>query len=231
MKYVFLILLAGVLLTAGCTGGDQNPATAPATVAATHPVPAPARTTSPAALPATTTGVPAEPAMETAAPSPSATAAGVPTDSSMQTYTNKEFGFAMQVPASWNASGAWITSATGGKKYKVTFTDANDENLQYVSISPGATGMNLNDYYNIYLKQFQSDPTVTVTSQDSLQLGGTPAKRIICTTKWSGGDLESTIVMAIRGDNAYFMEFTSKKDEFPAYSQQSDAIIRSFTFT
>ena len=212
MNHVLVIvLLAAVLMTAGCTGGNQNAAgtPAPATVSVTGPAtPVPATTTVPAV-----------------------TAAGIPDQGSSRTYTNNEFHFAIQYPEDWTASGGYVTTIGTDTKYKVVFDDPTLTSVQYITITPGTGGLPLQDWVNVFVKQLNTDPSVAVVGQYPMQLDGIPAKKLVVTTGSGQYELESTIIMAIKGDNAYFMEFESRKDTYPRYSVEADRIISTFTFT
>jgi hypothetical protein len=225
MKHVlFIVLLAALLITAGCTGGNQNPVVTPNPPAVT-PSPKTVSLTVPATpVPAVTT-VPAVPAV------PTATATSIPDQGSSKTYTNNEFHFAIQYPKTWTASGGYVTTIGTDTKYKVVFDDPTLTSVQYITITPGTGGLPLQDWVNVFLKQLKTDPSVGVVGQYPLELDGIPAKKLVVTTGSGQYELESTIIMAIKGDNAYFMEFESRKDTYPRYSVEADSIISTFKFT
>jgi hypothetical protein len=216
---LFIVLLVAVLITAGCTGGNQNPVVTPTpqivyvTVLVT-PIPT---TAVPTALP--TTGTVTE------------TVTVTPDQSSYQTYTNNEFKFSIQHPKNWTASGEYVTTAGGGKKYKVIFDDPTFTSMQYVTITPDSAGLYLEDWANIFLKQVKSDPAVGVVGQYPLEIDGNVAKKLVLTNGVGNDATESTIIMTVKGNNAYFMEFTSRKDQYPSYSQDVDGMIKTFRFT
>jgi hypothetical protein len=218
---LFIVLLVAVLITAGCTGGNQNPVGTPTpqivyvTVLVT-PIPT---TTVPTALTTTVTGTVSE------------TVTVIPDQSSYQTYTNNEFKFSIQHPQSWTASGEYVTTAGGGKKYKVIFDDPTFTSMQDITITPDSAGLYLEDWANIFLKQVKSDPAVGVVGQYPLEIDGNVAKKLVLTNGAGNNATESTIIMTVKGNNAYFMEFTSRKDQYPGYSQDVDGMIKTFRFT
>ncbi|OPX62524.1 MULTISPECIES: PsbP-related protein [unclassified Methanoregula] len=226
---LILILLIAVLLVAGCTGQNPSPATpAPTAVPATHTIPPTARTTIPPAPLVTETAqstfiVTSVPAATATAPS----AAGGPA----KTYTNKEFGFAFDMPAGWTTEGEWVTTAGGyEKKYKIYFDEPMKSALQYVTITGGASGLNLEDFYNIYMKQYQADPEVSIVSQESVQMDGTPAKKLVMIRGTGENALESIIIMTIKGNNAYFFEFTTRKGQFATYAPATEKVLDTIQF-
>jgi hypothetical protein len=227
---LLIILIVTVLLAAGCTGEKQNPVAAPTQ----NPVVTPAQ--NPTVIHTRNTVVPPTPqvvyATATVLVIPTAVPAqtGIPDQGSYQTYKDKEFNFAIQIPKSWTADGEYVTAA-GVKKYKVIFDDPTQTSSQYITITPGSTGLSPEDWVNVFLIQMKADPSVGIVGQYPLQLDGTPAKKLVLTTG-SGNDVfESTIIMAVKGDNSYFMEFESRKDDYPGYSQDADRMISTFTFT
>jgi hypothetical protein len=214
-----LVVLAAVLITAGCTGGNRNPAVTPAGQIVT-PAP-PAGTPTP---PVVSLSVPVT-------PGPADTAADLAVPGSYQTYTNSEFRFAIQIPACWTASGDWVTTAGGGRKYKILFDDPTFTSMQYITITPGSSGLNLEDWDKIFLNQLKADPSVAVVGESPEQLDGVTAKKLDVTTGSGSDELESTIIMVIKGDNAYFMEFESRKADYPRFSLDADRIIKTLKFT
>jgi hypothetical protein len=228
---LFLVLIAAVLMTAGCTGDDQSAVVTPAQSHASTPVHttvgAPVRTSMSTPAPQTTYTTVTVPAT----PVPPTAVTGTSGQGSSQTYTNSEFGFAIQYPKSWTATGAYVTAPGSVKKYKVMFDDPTQTSLQYITVTPDSAGLSLEDWATIFLTQVKNDPTGGVVSQDPLQVDGAPAKKLVL-TRGSGKDAtESTIIMTVKGSNAYFMEFTSQKDDYPAYSGDAGRMIASFRFT
>lgn len=227
--YCTLVLLIAVLLAAGCTGQNPLPATpAPTTVPATHTVPPTVRTTLPPAPPVTETAQATF--IITSIPATTATAAaskGGPA----KTYSNKEFGFALDIPADWTTEGEWVNTAGGyEKKYKIYFDEPTKSALQYVTITGGASALRLEDYSNINMKQFQADPEVRITSQESVVLDSTPAKKIVMTTGTGENALGSIVILTIKGDNAYFFEFTTRKGQFATYFTATDRVLQTLKF-
>lgn len=217
MKNLLLIvLIVAVLITAGCTGEKQN--------SVVTPTQNPVVTPTPQIVYATVT-------VFVVTPTPTTPLTGIADQSSYQTYNNNEFNFAIQIPKCWTATGEYVTTAGSGKKYKVTFMDPAFTSSQYITITSDAAGLALQDWVNIFLKQQETDSSVGVVGQYPLQLDGTPAKKLVLTTGSGKDALESTIIMAIKGNNAYFMEFTSRKDQYPGYSQDTDSMIETFKFT
>jgi hypothetical protein len=77
----------------------------------------------------------------------------------------------------------------------------------------------------------KTNPDVTVVGLYPLQLDGAPAKKLVLTNGVGEYAIESTIIMAVKGDNQYFMEFSSRKDDYASYSKDADRMINSFRFT
>ena len=235
---LFVLLLAAMLFIAGCTGGNQNPAGTPVQgnpqVTASQNLPsaptAPAVTATTALTPGSTTAPRTFSVTASATPFPTGTSAGIPVEGSFATYANKEFGYSIQIPACWTASGEYQTTPGGGKKYKVTFDDPSLRSMQYITITPESSGLSLDEWTNIFLNKQKSDSSVSILGQSPLQIDGTPAKKIILTTGTGEYAIESTIIMAVKGDNAYFMEFASRKNDYSAYAKESDAMIQTFRF-
>jgi hypothetical protein len=231
MKNLLLIVvLAAVLLAAGCTGGNQNPAAPsapPVTVTATPSPPAAAVT---GTVPPAAAGTATPAARVTTTAAVTAAETGIPDQDSV-TYTNKEFRFAIQIPRCWTASGDYVTTPGGGKKYKVVFDDPTLTSLQYVTITPGSQGLSLDDWDKIFTGQLKTDPSVTIVGEFPAQLDGVTAKKLDVITRLGNTDFESTIMMAVNGDNAYFLEFESRKDDYLRYSKDADRMIQTFRFT
>jgi hypothetical protein len=209
MKNLLLIVfIAALLITAGCTGEKQNPVVTPTQQIGYATV-----------------------TVLVVTPTPATPLTGKADQGSYQTYKNNEFNFAIQIPKCWTATGGYVTTAGSGKTYKVVFDDPTFTSSQYITITSDAAGLPLQDWVNIFLKQQETDPSVGVAGQYPLQVDGTPAKKLVLTTGSGKDALESTIIMAIKGDSAYFMEFTSRKDHYPGYSQDADRMIETFKFT
>lgn len=224
-KLCILILLAAVLVSAGCTGGDQPPAATPAPSAAgvTSAIPS----TAPPAPPVT--GTAQSTFIVTSVPTGAATAAMA--GGSTKTYTNTEFGFSLDIPQSWTTEGEWVDTAGGyEKKYKIWFDEPTKSALQYVTITGGASGLRLDDYFNVNMKQFRADPEVTIGDLETLELDGTRAEKIVMTTGTGENALGSVVVLTIRGDNAYFFEFTTRQNRFAAYEPEAGQVIGSLKF-
>jgi hypothetical protein len=226
MKNLLLIIvLAAVILAAGCTGGNQNPAATPAPPVTVMATPSPAAAVT-GTLPPAAAGM----ARVTTTAAVTAAETGIP-DQDTQTYTNKEFRFAIQIPRCWTASGDYVTTPGGGKKYKVVFDDPTLTSLQYVTITPGSSGLSLDDWDKIFTGQLKTDPSVTIVGEFPAQLDGVTAKKLDVITRSGNTDFESTIMMAVNGDNAYFLEFESRKGDYPRYSKDADRMIQTFRFT
>lgn len=226
---LFILLLVAAILTAGCAGGDRKPAVTPAPQAVyptVHVSLTPADTVTPAGTAApvvtTSTGIIA---------SPVTTVTGTPGLSGYQTYTNREFGFTIQIPQGWTPEGQYVTAPGGGNKYEVDFVDPSQKSRQYITVKPGSTGLPLDDMVNLFQNQVKTNPDVTVISQEPVQLDGAPAQKLVLTNGAGEYAIQSTIIMAVRGDNEYFMEFSSRKNDYPRYSQDADSMIGSFRFT
>ena len=215
MKNLLLIvLIAAVLITAGCTGEKQNPVVTPTQNPVVTPTPQVVYMT--VTVPVTPTPLPPQ--------------TSIADQGTYQTYNNKEFNFAIQIPKCWTATGDYVTAA-GVKKYKVIFDDPTLTSMQYITITPGSSGLSLEDWTNVFLTQVKTDSSVGIVGQYPLQLDGTPAKKLVLTTGSGEDAFESTIIMAVKGDNSYFMEFESRKGDYPRYSQDADSMIKTFNFT
>lgn len=224
MKNLLLIvLIVAVLITAGCTGEKQTPVVTPAQTPVVTPTRNPVVTPTPQIVYDTVTVL--------VTPTPVTSVTALSDQNSFQTYTNNEFRFAIQIPKCWTATGDYITTVGSGKKYKVIFNDPTLTSSQYITINSDATGLSLEDYANVFLTNQKTDPSVGVVGQYPIQLDDTPAKKIVLTKGTGEYALESTIIMTVKGDNAYFMEFTSRKDHYPRYSQESDSMIKTIKFT
>jgi hypothetical protein len=226
---LFILLLVAAILSAGCAGGDQRPAVTPAPQAVyptVHVSLTPADTVTPAGTTApvvmSSTGIIA---------SPVTTVTGTPGLSGYQTYTNREFGFTIQIPQGWTPEGQYVTAPGGGNKYEVDFVDPSQKSRQYLTVKPGSTGLPLDDMVNLFQNQVKTNPDVTVISLEPVQLDGAPARKLVLTNGAGEYAIQSTIIMAVRGDNEYFMEFSSRKNDYPRYSQDADSMISSFRFT
>jgi hypothetical protein len=225
---LFILVLAAAIITAGCVGGDQKPAATPAPQAykTVHVSLTPVVTATPAG-----TAAPVVTSSTFVIASPVTTVTDAPAQSGYQTYTNTEFGFTIQIPKSWTPEGADVTTPGGGKKYEVDFVDPTQKTRQYITITPGSSGLSLGDWANIFESQVKNDPAVGVVGQYPLQLDGAPAKKLVLTNGAGEDAIESTIIMVIKGDNAYFMEFSSRKDDYASYSKDADSMLGTFRFT
>jgi hypothetical protein len=231
MKNLLLIVLVvTLLLTAGCTDETQNSVVTPTPNPVVTPTHTPAGTRTPSPVDTQTTQVAGETVTVLVTPESLPQETGSSDQGSWQTYTSKDFSFAIQIPESWTASGNYVTAA-GVKKYKVIFDDPSFTSSQYITITPDSAGLSLEDWANIFVTQVKADSSKKLVSQSPLQLDGTPAKKIILTLGYGRDTLESTIILGVKGQNSYFMEFTSRKQDYPGYSQDVDRMIRSFTFT
>jgi hypothetical protein len=225
---LFILVLAGAIIAAGCAGGDQKPAATPA--------PPVYKTVHVSLTPVVTTNSAAAATMVVTSSSfviasPVTTITDAPLQSGYQTYTNKEFGFTIQVPKSWTPEGQYVTAVGGGNKYEVDFVDPSQKSRQYITVKPGSTGLPLDDMVNLFQNQVKTNPDVTVVGLEPLQLDGAPAKKLVLTNGVGEYAIESTIIMAVKGDNQYFMEFSSRKDDYAGYSKDADRMIDSFRFT
>ena len=222
MKHLLLIIfIAAVLITAGCTGEKQAPAVTPAQTLGVTPVQTPAGTLT------QQTGYVTVPVTQTLMQP----VTNKPDESLFQTYTNREFGFAIQIPRCWTATGNEVPTVASGKKYKIYFDDPTLTSSQYITVMSGSTGLSLDEWANVFLTQQKSDPTVNIIGQFTIQVDGNPAKKTVLTTGSGKDALESTIIMTVKGDNAYFMEFTSRKDHYPVYAEEADRMIGTFVFS
>ena len=225
---LFILLLAAAITVAGCVGGDQKPAATPAppvykTVHVTL-TPTATATSASIATPVVTPGT-------FVIASPVTTITDTPAQSGYQTYTNKEFGFTIQIPKSWTPEGQYVTAVGGGNMYEVDFVDPSQKSRQYITIKPGSSGLPLDDWVNVFQNQVKTDPAVTVVGQYPLQVDGAPAKKLVLTNGVGEYAIQSTIIMVVKGDNQYFMEFSSRKEDYASYSQDADLMINSFRFT
>ena len=214
---LFIVFLVAALITAGCAGVNQKPAGTPAPQIVYDTVPVtltPVVTVTPAVTPV-----------------PITTVTNIPASGAYQTYTSKEFNFSIQYPESWTVSGEYVTVPGGGKKYQVDFTDPALKSKQYLSITPDSGGLSLEDWANIFEKQVKTDPSVSVVGQYPMQLDGAPAKKMVLTYGSGEYATESTIIMTIKGDNAYFMEFTSRKADYAGYSRDAESMVKTMKFT
>ena len=226
---IFILFLLAAIITAGCVGGDQKPAVTPATQAAyptVHVSLTPVDTAAPAG-----TATPVVTSSPFVIASPVTTITDTPAQSGYQTYTNKEFGFTIQIPKSWTPEGQYVTEVGGGNKYEVDFVDPSQKSRQYITVKPGSTGLPLDDMVNLFQNQVKTNPDVGVVGLYPLQLDGAPAKKLVLTNGVGEYAIESTIIMAVKGDNQYFMEFSSRKDDYAGYSKDADRMIESFRFT
>jgi hypothetical protein len=223
MKNLLLIvLIVAVLITAGCTGEKQNPVVTPTQNPVVSLTQKSVVTPTPQVVYVTVT------VLVTPTSMPSQTV--IADQGSWQTYKDREFNFAIQIPKSWTAAGEHVTTAGSVKKYKVIFDDPTLTSMQYITITPGSSGLSLEDWANIFLTQMKADSSVGTVDQYPLQVDGTPAKKLVFTTGSGKDALESTIIMTVKGDNSYFMEFTSRKYDYPRYSQDADRMIKTFKF-
>ncbi len=216
MKNLLLVVfIAAMLVAAGCTGQKPDPGTAPVQ----NPIPTPSLQT----VPVTST------APVSLTPTILLTTAADPGFS--RTYTNPEFGFAIRIPECWTASGEYVTTAGQGKRYKVIFDDPALISMQYITITPDSAGLPLEDWVKVFLTQQKTDPSVGVVGQSEIQVDGIPAKKLVLTTGSGEDAIESTIIMTVKGNNAYFMEFTSRKFDYPVYSKEADTMISTIKFS
>jgi hypothetical protein len=225
---LFILLLAAAIIAAGCVGGDQKPAATPTpqVYKTVHVTLTPVDTATPAAAatPVVTSGT-------FVIASPVTTITDTPAQSGYQTYTNKEFRFTIQVPKSWTPEGQYVTAVGTVKKYVVDFTDPAFKSKQDITITPNSAGLSLGDWANIFTNQVKTDPSVSVVSQSESQVDGVPAKKLVLIQGSGEYATESTIILVVKGDNAYLMEFMSRKNDYTGYSKDADSMINSFRFT
>jgi|WetSurMetagenome_2_1015567.scaffolds.fasta_scaffold489320_1 hypothetical protein len=226
--FLVILLLAAAIITAGCTGGDQKPAATPApqTYRTVH-----------VSLTPVVTATPAATASQVATPgsfvitSPVTTITDTPAQSGYQTYTNTEFKFTIQIPKSWTTEAQYATATGGGTMYEVDFVDPSQKSRQYITIKPGSSGLPLDDWANLFQNQVKNNPEVTVVSQSTIQLDGTRAQKLVLTNGVGEYAIGSTIIMVVKGDNQYFMEFSSRKNDYASYSKDADSMLGTFRFT
>jgi hypothetical protein len=225
---IFILFLLAAIITAGCVGGDQKPAATP-----TQVVYKTVHVTLTPVVNATVTSI-ATPVV-TSSPfviaSPVTTITDTPAQSGYQTYTNKDFNFTIQIPKSWTPEGQYVTALGGGTMYQVDLTDPSQKSRQYITIKPGSSGLPLDDWVNVFQNQVKTDPAVTVVGLYPLQVDGAPAKKLVLTNGVGEYAIESTIIMTVKGDNQYFMEFSSRKEDYASYSKDADQMISTFRFT
>jgi len=222
MKNLLLIvLLAAVLFTAGCTGGNKEPVVTP-TLNVIH--------VSLSQTPAATTAPQTVYGTFTVTPVPTTPVTTVPEQGSSQTYTSSEFGFSIQFPKCWTASREDLSSEAFGKKYMIVLTDPTLSSKQDISITPGSSGLSLDHWANVFVSQVKNDPSVGVVGQYPMDLDGVPAKKTVLTYGSGSDATQSMIIMAIKGDNAYYMEFTSRRTDYPTYSEDADTMLKTFKF-
>ena len=228
-QLIFIIILMAAIITAGCVGGDQKPAATPTpqTVYTTVGVSqAPVVT----ATPKITTTPVAAPATFIIA-SPVTTVTDVPVQHGYQLYTNKDYKFSIQHPAVWTASGEDITAAGNVKKYLVTFTDPALQSKQEITITPESAGLSLEEWEKIFVTQLKADSSVSLVSQDPVQVDGVPAKKVVYIYGTGEYTLEYMIILVVKENNSYYMEFASRKNDYPEYSKEADRVISTFRFT
>jgi hypothetical protein len=225
---IFILFLVAALVTAGCVGGDQKPAATPTppVYKTVHVTLIPMVTVTPTSL-----ATPVVTSSPFVIRSPVTTLTDAPSQSGYQTYTNNEFKFTIQIPKSWKPEGQYVTAVGGGNMYEVDFLDPSQKSRQYITVKPGSSGLPLDDWVNVFQNQVKTDPAVTVVGQYPLQLDGAPAKKLVLTNGAGENAIESTIIMAVKGDNQYFMEFSSRKDDYASYSKDADSMLNTFRFT
>ena len=224
MRYlIFILFLIAAIITAGCVGGDQKPAGTPAPLT----VPVTVRVTASPVV----TSTPFVTATPVATATMVTTVTEIPVQVGYKTYTSKDFGFAIQYPESWTATGQYVTTIGTEKKYKVIFDDPSEKSSQDISITPGSPGLSVDDWAGVFQKQVLTNPSVSVVGVYPLQLDGVPAKKLVLASGSGTDATESTIILAVKGNNAYFMEFTSKKSDYAGFSQDAESMINTFRFT
>lgn len=226
---LFIVFLMAAIITAGCVGGDQKPAATP--------TPQVVYTTVPVSLAPVVTATQKVTATPVATPatfviaSPVTTVTDIPVQRGYQTYTNKDYKFSIQHPASWTVSGEDITAAGNVKKYLVTFTDPSLKSKQEITITPDSSGLSLEEWAKIFVTHLKADSSISVVSQDPVQVDGVPAKKVVYIYGTGEYALEYTIILVVKDNNSFYMEFASRKNDYPEYSKEADSMISTFRFT
>jgi len=224
-QLIFIIILMAAIITAGCVGGDQKPAATPTPQAVYTTV-----VVSQAPVVTATQKITATPATFVIA-SPVTTVTDLPVQRGYQLYTNKDYKFSIQHPAAWTASGEDITAAGNVKKYLVTFTDPALQSKQEITITPESAGLSLEEWEKIFVTQLKADSSVSLVSQDPVQVDGVPAKKVVYIYGTGEYALEYMIILVVKENNSYYMEFASRKNDYPEYSKEADRVISTFRFT
>jgi hypothetical protein len=228
-QLIFIFILMAAIITAGCVGGDQKPAATP--------TPQVVYTTAPVSLAPVVTATPKVTTTPVATPatfviaSPVTTVTDLPVQQGFQTYTNKDYKFSIQHPATWTVSGEDITAAGNVKKYLVTFTDPALQSKQEITITPDSAGLSLEEWVKIFVTQLKNNPTISVVSQDPVQVDGVPAKKVVYIYGTGEYALEYMIILVVKDNNSYYMEFASRKNDYPEYSKEADRMLSTFRFT
>ncbi len=145
-------------------------------------------------------------------------------------YTNKENGFSLQYPESWQVrEGAFgtivsILSPLDGTK------DQFSENVNVVSEAVSAN-TNLNDYYKASeanLKKYFTD--FKVLKNDGATLGGYPARTVTYQAAQASLKLRTTQVFTIRDNRVFIITLTNVQDSPNNYFATMSAVVRSFRF-
>jgi hypothetical protein len=77
----------------------------------------------------------------------------------------------------------------------------------------------------------KNNPTISVVSQDPVQVDGVPAKKVVYIYGTGEYALEYMIILVVKENNSYYMEFASRKNDYPEYSKEADRVISTFRFT
>jgi len=199
---ICIALLLCILTLPGCT---QPVITAP-TPAQTTPIPV--ATTQTHALPLATT-------VQTTT-----------TGGAYLSYTNTQYGFSISYPASWS-----VQENTGGSVAAFTAPSSGMGDV------PATMKISVEDLSMTptSLAQFRAAQLAKVQGLQNYNLiYDDPYKDLngwkVGYTYLSGSMMRSFVILTIRGSQGYTISFTSRDDQFAAYTVLSDTMFKSFKF-
>lgn len=150
-----------------------------------------------------------------------------PQDAAFKTYEGEEY--ALQYPATWR-----IKEAEG---IVSVISPANDEADTFadninVMVLPAEEGATLEDYSNSAIAGLEG--TMQGFSLETLEdtmLAGTAAKKLVYTERNLEEAIKYVQVFTLQNGNLYVLTFAGLEAEYPAYEEDMDAIMDSFTIT
>lgn len=145
------------------------------------------------------------------------------TTSEFKTYTNNSVGFAMSVPASWDATSMGALGVGFGS------SSLCSEGGVSAMVSPmNIYGSSLQSYYGVSKTGLESLQGYTFISEEEITIGGIPAMTITYIMVTQGVSFQIMQCFLVQGQRGWLIQFLCAPECWNTYEGTFDTMLNSF---